>query len=63
MYDFFKKNKHLYVIAWYVSDFKTKNDTKHKALFVVCDYVTKYICDYKTRPVRRKGRGGQGLDP
>jgi len=40
-----------YVITKYVRDFKMKNNTNHNLLFVVCDYVTNYVCDFEMGPV------------
>ena len=47
--EIFKKS---YVIKKYVYDFETKNNTNHKPLFVVCDYITNCVCDFETRPVQ-----------
>ncbi len=51
---FFWNDKNSYVITNYVCDFETKNYTKHKQLFVACDYATNYVCDFKTCPLMHK---------
>jgi len=53
-HDFLEIFKKSYVIKKYVYDFETKNNTNHKPLFVVCDYITNCVCDFETRFVISK---------